>query len=79
MIKYDGAKEELRKTLTTLKSFRLNASPAVFNEIFGEDKNMGEQLWHKYLYDKNIDLIAFWGYLDEAHQEVFLKYLLKSA
>jgi len=74
MIKYDGTKEQLKKALTTLRSFRLNACPVLFDEIFGEE--LGEKYWNIYIDNKHGDLIAFWGYVDEAYKEVLLNYLL---
>lgn len=77
MQKFDGTKEALKGALTTLKSFRLNASPALFTEVFGDDKDMGEKLWQSYIGRCGENMLAFWGYLDEAHQEVLLNFLLK--
>jgi hypothetical protein len=75
MMKFSGSKEQLLATLTTLKSLRLNSSMALFIEVFGTDKDMGEKLWNTYVARYSSDWIAFWGYLDEAHKDVLLNYL----
>lgn len=75
-------KIKLKNALTLLAVFRANASPLMFELIFGTEEINGESIatlhWRKFN-EKHRDVIAFWVYLDDAYKQVFLDYLEKIA
>ena len=67
-------KDQLKAIINLLRKAQLTLSPYKFTEIFGED--ISYKYWETFSKYKRCDIIAFWGYLDEAYKEVFLSYLL---
>jgi hypothetical protein len=68
--------EQLTLAAKAFRSFRLNASEALFEKIFGETE--ATHFWRTFHLRYGNDVIGFFGYLDDAYTQVFLNYLLTS-
>ncbi len=65
---------EVKNLIEKINDFRWTATPAVMNKIFGP---AGGFVWQEFVRAR-YDIMALYGYLDEGHQELFVKYLIEA-